>query len=52
MVGGSCGDDGSAVKVGMLEMDGFISPVVSSLGGIVRSARGGPCGGSVSSDGI
>ena len=51
-MGGSCGDDGSTIDVGMLRMDGSISPVVSSLGGIVRSARGGPCGGSVSSDGI
>ena len=52
MVGGSCGDDGSAIDVGMLGMDGSISLVVSSLGGIVCSARGGPYGGSVGSDGI
>ena len=52
VVGGSCGDDGSAVEVGMLGMDGSISPVDDSLGGIVCSARGGPYNGSVDSDGI
>ena len=52
MVGGSCGDDGSAVEVGMLRMDASISPIVVSLGGIVCSARGGPCDGFVGSDGI
>ena len=52
VVGESCGDDGSAVEVGMLGMDGSISPVVGSSGGIVCSARGEPCAGSVGSDGI
>ena len=52
MLGGSCGDDGSAVEVGMLGIDGSISPVDGSLGGIVCSARGGPYDGSVDSDGI
>ena len=52
VMGGSCGDDGSAVEVGMLRMDGSISPVVVSSRGIVCSARGGPCDGSVGSYGI
>ena len=52
VVGGSCGDDGSVVEVGMLGVDGSISPVVVSSRGIVCSSRGGPCDGSVGSDGI
>ena len=52
MVGGSCGDDGSAVEVGMLKMDASISPVVGSSMGIVCSARGGPYDGFAGSDGI
>ena len=52
VVGGSCADDGSVVEVGMLGMDAFISPVGTSFGGIVCSTRGGPCDGSVGSDGI
>ena len=51
VVGGSCKDDGSAVEVGMLGMDGSISPVVVSSRGIVCSTRWGPCDGSVGSDG-
>ena len=52
VVGGSCRDDGLAVEVGMLGMDDSISPVVISSRGIVCSTRGGPCDGSVGSDGI
>ena len=52
VVGGSCGYDGSAVEVRMLGMDASISPVVISSRGTVCSARGGPCDGSVGSDGI
>ena len=52
MMGGSCEDDGSTIEVGMLRMDASISPIVVSLGGIVCSARGGPCDGSIGSDGI
>ena len=52
VVGGSCGDDGSAVEVGMLGMDAAISPIVVSSQGIVCSARGGPYDGSVGSAGI
>ena len=52
MVGGSCGDDGSAFEVEMLRMDASVSPVVGSSGGIVFSARGGDYDGSVGSDGI
>ena len=52
VVEGSCGDDGSIVEVGILGMDGSISPVVVSSGGTVCSARGGPCDGSVGSNGI
>ena len=52
VVGGSCGYDGSAVEVRMLGMDASISPVVVSSRGIVCSARGGPCNGSVNSDGM
>ena len=52
MVGGSCGDDGSAVEVGMLEIDDSISPIVGSSRGIVCSARGRPYDGSVGFDGI
>ena len=52
MVGGSCGDEGSTVEVGMLGMDASISPVVVSFGGIVCSVRGGSYDGSVGSDGI
>ena len=36
----------------MLGVDGFVSLVVSSSGGIVCSTRGGACDGSVSSDRI
>ena len=52
VVGGSCGDDGSVMEVGMLGMDVSISLVVVSSGGIVCFAREGPCDGSVGSDGI
>ena len=52
MVGGSCGDDGSAVEVGMLGMDASIYPIVVSSRGIVCSARGGPYDGSIGSDRI
>ena len=50
-MGGSCGDDGSVVEVGMLGMDGSIPPVFGSSGGIVCSAKGGSWDGSVGSDG-
>ena len=52
VVGGSCEDDGSAVEVWILKIDASISPVVVSSGGTVCSARGGPCDGSVGSNGI
>ena len=52
MVGGSCGDDGSAIVVGMLGMDACVSPVVGSSGDIICSMRGGVCDGSVGFDGI
>ena len=52
VVGGSCGDDGSVVEVGMFGMDAFISHVVISSGGIVCSTRGGPCDGFVGFDEI
>ena len=52
MVGGSCGDDGSVVEVGMLGMDGSIPPVFGSSGGIVCSSRKGAYDGSVNFDGI
>ena len=52
MVGGSCGDDGSVVGVGMLGMDASISPVGDSSGGIACSTKEGPCDGSVGSNGI
>ena len=50
VVGESCGDDGSAVEVGMLGMDASISPIVVSSGGIVCSTRGGACDGFVGFD--
>ena len=52
VVGGSCGDDGSTVEVGMLGMDAFVSPIVGSSGGIVCSIRGGACDGFVGSNSI
>ena len=52
VVGGSCGDDGSAVEVWILGIDASISPVVVSSRGIVCFAKGGSCDGFVSSDGI
>ena len=52
VVGGSCGDDGSVVEVGMLGMDGSISPIFGSSGGIVCSSRKGAYDGSVNFDGI
>ena len=52
VVGGSCGDDGSAIEVWVLGMDASICPVVVSSGGIVCSARGGSWDGYVGSDGL
>ena len=52
MVGGSCGDDGSTIEVGMLRMVASVSLVVSSSGGIICSVRGGACDGSMGFDRI
>ena len=52
VVGGSCGDDGSAVEVRMLGMDASVSPIVGSSGCIVCSGRGGAYDGSMGSYGI
>ena len=51
VVGGSCGDDGSTVKVKMLGIDASVSLVVDSSRSIVFFARKGACD-AVGSDGI
>ena len=50
-MGGSCGDDGSAIKVRVLGMGVSICPVVISSGATVYSAGGMSWDGSVDPDG-
>ena len=51
VVGGSCGDNGSAVEVWVLGMGVFICPIVVSSRGTVYSAGGASWDGFVGSDG-